>query len=291
MGKKKTFFGQSLINNQDSRLLYFYQLAELAISSFKWKGLPEEIDERFLELTLFENGHAVFIEDEVMGPMVLCSANRGPFDVNGIPLTRDAYSPYNNYHRTVGQSDSVLCFNNVLRFPGMPIAQHFADILYDIDMTIRVNARAQKTPVLLTGSEKQQLVLKNLYQKWDGNQPVIFGDSDLSVKELKVLKTDAPFVGDRLYNLKFQFLREAMTYLGIPTVNSLKKERQITTEVENDQGGTLAYRYSRLKMRQKCCKELKRIFGWDVSVGFEDMSDLYATVLGGDPFEPVHDTD
>ena len=52
-------FDSMYLNNR----AYIYQynrIKELAISRFHWKNLPETIDERFLELTLFEQGMAGF---------------------------------------------------------------------------------------------------------------------------------------------------------------------------------------------------------------------------------------
>lgn len=79
-----------------------------------------------------------------------------------------------------------------------------------------------------------------------------------------VLKTDAPYVSDALYQLKTQIWNEALTYLGISNVNITKKERLITDEVTRNQGGTIASRYSRLESRKKACKEINKMFGLNI---------------------------
>jgi hypothetical protein len=109
-----------------------------------------------------------------------------------------------------------------------------------------------------------------LYKEYDGNAPVIYGDKALNTSDLKVLKTDAPFVADKLYTLKTQIWNEALTYLGINNVNVTKKERLISDEVNRNQGGTMASRNSRLKMRQKACEEINNMFGLNVWVEFEE---------------------
>jgi hypothetical protein len=104
----------------------------------------------------------------------------------------------------------------------------------------------------------------NLYKEYDGNAPVIYGDKNLNANGLTVLKTDAPYNADKLYQLKTQYWNEALTYLGISNINSVKKERMITDEVTRNQGGVVASRYSRLESRRKACDEINRMFGLDI---------------------------
>ena len=139
-----------------------------------------------------------------------------------------------------------------------------ADKLADLDRTIQVNARAQKTPVLIKCTENERLTMTNLYKEYDGNAPVIYGDKNLNANGLTVLKTDAPYVGDKLYQLKTQIWNEALTYLGISNINSVKKERMITDEVTRNQGGVVASRYSRLESRRQACKKINEMFGLDI---------------------------
>lgn len=273
MGKKKTLFGESLRQNSDSHMMYFFQIMNLAISTFKWVNLPETIDERFLEMVLFQYGKIVFFEDEVIGPLALCAMDSGNFNVYGIPTRRRAYSPYNHYTMDLDASNSVLCYNNMSRTPSYQMAMFFARKLYELDRTIDVNCRAQKTPVLVQGSEKQRLTLKNLYQKYDGNEPFIFGDDSLNPNALKAIVTGAPFVSDKIYTLKTQIWNECLTFLGIPNINSQKKERMVTDEVLRNQGGAIASRYSRLNMREHACEEINKMFGWDVSIEYRPMKD------------------
>ena len=63
--RKRTNFEESAITNVTTFDFYVDRLTELAISMFEWKNLPDGIDERFLELTLFTDGQAVFFKDEI----------------------------------------------------------------------------------------------------------------------------------------------------------------------------------------------------------------------------------
>jgi hypothetical protein len=104
--------------------------------------------------------------------------------------------------------------------------------------------------------------------KWDGNEPVIFGDKDLDLKSLQVLKTDAPYVGKDLYELKNEIWNEALTYLGISNTNTTKKERLIQDEVIRNMGGVIASRYSRLEARREAVDKINDMFGTDIEVNY-----------------------
>ena len=239
------------------------------MTMFDWQNLPDTVDPRFLELTLFFDGQAVFFEDEELGYLCLQCLTSGNFDVYRIPIERRAIA-VNGYNRDLTRENSVIIYNNYLHCNSVTDCVMFADRMYDLDRTIEINARAQKTPVLIRGTEKQRLSLVNLYQKWDGNEPVIFGDKQLDPNSLQVLNTGAPYVADKLYGLKTQLWNEALTYLGISNVNMQKRERMVSDEVVRQMGAVIASRYSRLESRRQACEKINDIFGLDVWVDYRE---------------------
>lgn len=270
MGKSKTFFNESLELNKLTYMQYIRRLTELSTSMFEWKNVPESVDTRYLEMQLFYNGCAIYFNDDVMGDLCLSCTVNGGFDVYGNPKERRAYSRYNNYSRTLNEENSVIIWNNYIRTNSVLDVKMFARRLYNLDRIIDINANAQKTPVLVQASEKQRLVLLNLYKEFDGNAPVIFGDKNLDINGLKVLSTNAPYIADKLYQLKTQVWNEALTYLGISNINVQKKERLITDEVTRNQGGTIASRYSRLEARRLAVEKINNMFGTNIEVNYRE---------------------
>lgn len=271
MGRRnqKTLATESCIENTLTYGSYLMRLLDIAIARCKWLNLPDTIDERFLEFTLTTRANAVFFYDEDLGYLALPVILGGRLSPYGIPVDREAYA-VNGYRKNLTQNDSVVIFNNYLHTSVLPSLMQYAKRLYDFDRIIDVNVRAQKTPVLLQGSDTQMLTLKNLYNKYDGNAPVIFGDKNLDISSLSVLKTNAPFVAEDIYRLKTKIWNEALTFLGISSVNTEKKERLITDEVADQQGDTFASRFSFLKSREQACREINRMFGLSISVEFND---------------------
>lgn len=264
------FWESGAMNNRTYKQ-YFDRLVDIAISSFKWENLPEGIDPRFLEITLFYNGQIAFFKDDEMGVMLaLPFSNNGLLDVYNNPVSFRAYAN-NGYQKELTNKDAVICYNNMMRKNSVFDTEQYAYRLYQLERTLDVNINAQKTPVLVRCSENQRLVLKNLYMKYDGNQPFIFGDKDLDLKSLQVLKTDAPYLVDKLQQAKNALWNEALTYFGVANVTSEKKERLITDEVSRGMGGVFAARHSRLKARQKAAEAVNAMFGTNIQVDFNDV--------------------
>lgn len=300
MGRKKdSQFWESAYMNNRTYLQYYNRLTELAISMFEWQNLPETVDPRFLEMCLFGDGMCVFFQDEVLGYLSLQCMIGGKLNVYRIPMERRAYAT-NGYQRDLDETNSVIIFNNYLHTNSLLDVEMFSKRLYNLDRAIDVNANAQKTPVLIQCDESQRLTMKNLYKQYEGNEPFIFGSKGLDANGLKVLQTGAPYVADKLYELKTQIWNEALTYLGISNINVVKKERMITDEVTRNQGGTVASRYSRLESRRQACKQINEMFGLDIWVEYrEDFQDVEEQqdeneeeeieYRGGEVVEQIHD--
>ena len=280
MGRRKTEFAESASTNVRTYDMFFQRLMELAINSFQWINLPDTIDPRFLELVLFEQGHAIFFKDEVIGYLALMCTATAPFDVYNVPMRRRAYSSNNGYQKDLTIQDSVIIYNNYLRTNGFLELTQYARRLCEIQRTIDVNVVAQKTPLLLQCSENQRLTLKNVYMQYSGNQPAIFGEKNLMPDSVKVLNTQAPYVADKLQILKRQVWNEALTFLGIENANTEKKERLVSDEVNSNLGSVYAQRMARLNARKDACEKINRMFGLNIDVRYNSTFESTITEEG-----------
>ena len=283
--RRKTFFGESLEKNSESYGQYLMQLTELSISMFDWQNLPKTVNPRFLELTLFSDGFAVFFKDEDLDAesitgipeddetegayLALQVSMNGKLNVYREPVYYRAYA-VNGYNKTLDNNDSVIIYNNMLHTNSILIAKIFARRLYNLDQIINVNANAQKTPVAIQCDETERLTYLNAFKEIDGNAPVLFATKNVDLSQLKAINMQAPYVADKLYTLKTQYWNEALTYLGISNVSFQKKERMVQDEVIRSQGGTIASRYSRLQSRRDACDRINKMFGLNISCDFRE---------------------
>ena len=155
----------------------------------------------------------------------------------------------------------------------------FAYRLYEAEMTAMTNIKAQKTPVLVVVDEKQRLMMENLYSQFDGNQPFIFGDSgQFNTDILKAIKTDAPFIADKVMEYKKEIWNEALTYLGVNNIMLEKKERLVTDEANSNNELINLNLQSFLAPRLEACRQFNEKFnltGTDKEISVRVRSDLY----------------
>lgn len=107
----------------------------------------------------------------------------------------------------------------------------YANKLADVELTIRLNLMAHRTPWLIAVSpeDKQRVqALFNKIAKGDGELWVEAEDSD----HFKVLVSGAPYILDKLYAYKSALENEVKEYFGFTNLgNQEKKEHLITSEV------------------------------------------------------------
>lgn len=275
--------------NDRTYLQYYNRLTAMAISMFEWVNLPDSIDPRFLELTLFSDGYAVFFQDEVMGELALPAMIGGKWDVYRIPTERRAYAT-NGYQKRLTEKDSVLIYNNDLHTNSMLDVEMYARRLYELERTIDVNIRGQKTPVAILCSPEQRLTMKNLYMQYDGNEPFIFGSKDLDLSQVKSIDTNTPYVADKIQSLKMQIWNEALACLGISSMNVDKKERMLADEVSANMGGIEIQKYTRLNARKQACEKINEMFGLDIDVRYRENISSQVGNQGGEEDGEVYDT-
>lgn len=261
---RKTFFESEIIQSFDYRR-YYNRLLEIAMTRFKFNNLPDTIDPLFFARNLTERTYMLWLYDDVLGHLVLPCSVGGSLNVYNIPKNRRVITP-SGYNVRRNDKNSVLIYDNIIHDPILFDLQVYAMRMYHCDNVIDVNIDSQRTPVLLQGTEDQILTIKNRYQEYAGGAPVIVEYKDVGMEELKVLKTDSPYVADKIQVQKEKIWNDALTYLGVPNVNVTKKERMITDEVSRGMGGVDACLNCRLKSREYACEQVNKMFGLNISV-------------------------
>lgn len=253
---------------------YYTRLKELAVNQFEWINLPNTCDARFLELILYEFGYCLFFRHDINRSFFnLQCTLEGPLNMYRIPIKRRAYS-ITGFSQECDDLNSVIIWNNYLRQPTSLTIELFARRLTEIQRAIDININGQKTPVLLYGTEAQQKTLRKIYQQWQGNEPVIFGDKQLQENPIQAIKTDVPESYINLMRAKNTVWNEAMSFLGIDNANTDKRERMITDEVESNNQLLKSQRYIFLNARKEACELINDLFAGEldgrVDVRFRD---------------------
>lgn len=262
------------MENWDTYVYWFYRIVEIAVNGFRWKNLPPEIDERYLEMILCFNGRGIFFKDDVIGYAALEMSSEGEYDIYNIPQRRMAHGNNGYFRDDLTPDDSVIIYNNYTRTPEILTIRLYARRLAEIDRAIDINIRTQKTTKILKCAEEERLTYQNLLAKYDGGTPFILGSKNLAtLGDIETLDLTTPYIADKLQLQKRQVFNEVLTYFGIENANTEKRERLITDEITSNMGGVAISRNSRMNARKQACAEINRVFGLNVSVEFEGVID------------------
>ena len=231
---------------------------------FKWENLPSSVNERYLEWALFIYGKAVFFEHPTRGFMCLNGVLEGLNFYND-PLRIRPISPVESFS-SIPADECVLIRNTPDMYPTFLTTVRYAKSLYDIDASIDVNVAAQKTPILILTDVKQKMSAQAMYQKYNGNTPVIYGmKGTFDPNSFQVLRTDAPFVAGQLQDIKITKYNEYLSFLGIG-MSDEKRERRITGEIEPFRQQANALANIGLSQRKHACKLINDLWGLNINV-------------------------
>ena len=211
-------------------------------------------------------------------------------NVYGYPTVRRAYSVGNPYTKGgLTDENSVICYNNNSKTNSVDDIVLFAQKLTDIERSIEVNVRAQKTPVvIMTDDDSQKLTYINAWEQYDGNKPVLFLRNSFNLDKFNVQIPTQEYKADKLFALKRQTFEEMLTYLGIEANTNEKSERMITNEIQSNLGATEAFRQSRIMSRNYAVDKINKMFGTNINVRFN--SQLFLSRLGGEENGNLYDT-
>lgn len=264
---------------------YFYRLMLIARSLFKWENLPNGMDEKWIERYLFNEGNCVFFKDPNLGFMVAGIQTVGTLNCYNEPTTLRPYALNYTYPSEIpltNYQDCVIIRNNDDSIPTFPTIQLYSFDLTNIKRTIDVNIMAQKTPTVVTLTDKQKLTFKQAIKQRDENEPVIYADKNIDLNQIKVLDIKAPIVFDKLQIQKNNIWNECMTFLGINNANTDKRERLVDDEVQANNQLIKANEDVMLKARQEACKRINEMFGLDIKVTRRTDLKIDSTTLDDD---------
>lgn len=267
----KNFFS-SLGMNKWTYNKYWVQLLDLTLALFKYNNLPESIDRRYMELVMIAQGSVLLSEDKDMivndsdsGHIATMWNYNGSLNIYGIPNKRHAWA-YGGYNKNLDSTNSVIMWDKLSHMPTIDTINYYAQRLWEWDSVINVNLNAQKTPLAILADEKDRLAWLQIYEQYQGNVPIVLTSKNLDLKDFTVLKTDAPFIADKVQDMKKELWHEALTEIGIRNMNIGKKERLVQDEARNSLGDANNILVNKLECRKNALEEYNRMKGLNIEV-------------------------
>jgi hypothetical protein len=251
-------FGKGFNNNPATtrtatiERMYHRILTELATNRFKWDGLPDSIDVRFLEMKLFYKALAVFYFDKEYD-QYLALDGTGTSYVNMLD-NPTAFQVIGNHFvgKTISAKNCVPIWANYVRMPDIDIVQIYSHKLANLDRSIEINsANARQTKVIVS-SENQRLTTTNISRQIDegvNNIAVAGAMQDLAFIQALDLGVN-PDTIEKLHIVRTRLWNECMGLMGLENSNQDKTERLVSGEADANNDQTSAMRYVNLNARR-----------------------------------------
>ena len=259
----------SQLENYQTYLMYLRQCRSLAENVFKFDNLPEYVDVAFINKTLVNRGSIAWFKDDVLGVIALPWVRQGSLDVYGRPTTIRVQGS-NGYSKVLKPDEYVIMWDNYGKYPLILDICQYAERLALVTRTIDINVAQQKTPrIWKTPVEKAQSV-KDLLNNVDGLESSVLTYEDINLDDTTCICEPAPFVTGDLDVHKNNDWAEFLRLIGVSNLSMMKKERNITDEIQAMQGGTIASRFSRFAPRKKAVDEINEKWNTNISVEYYD---------------------
>ena len=250
--------------------MYLRVLQELAVNRFKWVGLPDSVNERFLEYTLMRRGLVVmYFDTDYDEYLALQGAGAGPLNMYDDPTSFRVTGNSTFVGKTVDASDCVPIWANVLRVPDWDIIMTYAKKLASIDRTIDINLRNARRSRVIVTDETGQLSAQNINNQIDSGSPVITVNNTGYAMMEHWTAFDLGIHPDQIVNLQTSRQRiwnECMGLMGINFANQDKRERLVSAEVGANDEQIDSMKNVILAERQRAVRQMNDKFGLSVDI-------------------------
>lgn len=260
---------------------FFDRLKRVATSIFKWKNLPQTMNERWLELCLFYKGMAGILKHDNYGIINTEASWSGNIDIYGLPTLVYCYSTSFFSDQRVrydgkvsieelskiygiendNLKEAILVMNNIDMQPTFIAMELFAYRLYKVQRTIDINLDLIKKPFIIGCNEQDKLSMQKFMMDVENNQNMIFATADFDPSNsIKIFDLNVNNHVEELENEKRAILSEALTTLGVNSILVDKAERLISDEGKKDNefiNYNLQYYW---KQRKEACEQFNKLF-------------------------------
>lgn len=260
-----------ITNKRESLTDYANSIFNRTLSMFEYKNLPDTLPQAELEKQLQANGYAVVFKynDQLYSTSAsLAGQDKSPYNQ---PTQAIINIPALNFNQTLTiNKDCVLIKNDDLQVGLLPSILKHGTLAIENEITMLLadyNARIQT--LISAGTDQTiQDAQKYINQIIDGNLSIVgenafyqdlktHNPSQNSKENFQDLIAYAQFIKSDLYN-----------ELGLSSLNNMKKERLITSEVDSESDQIYPYVDNMLRNRKDGINMVNKLFNGKIQVDF-----------------------
>lgn len=262
-GQQATYW-QTEAYNQQLFNMFQNDLIELALSRFRWVGLPETCNERYLEWVLLTEGSATLAYPSLTSETLLSlkSVQQGASNMYDEPRSWRALGATGKTNFMCNWTNGVWIWENSTRYPLMVKINIWARELADIMRTKQINRYHMRMPLVITGPQDRAFDVQNFYKNIANGEPFVLAYDNFSDIQTSATMPERAreYIGDKLQAEWSNTWDAIYRELGIDSM-PFKEERMIEDEVNSTMQPTELARLSPLTTRRAACDKLNARFG------------------------------
>lgn len=264
--------GSDILSDKKSlRESYIRYMLSQTVEMFEYKGLPETIPQKELEILHQVNRFAVWkkVEDKLY---VFFAGLGGILNEYYHPTRAIINNPYLRYNADLEiDKDCVVTWNDKMRFGLLPMFRKYSELIAECDISIRFVTINARIPYLINADDDntRDSVNEVLKDVWDGKKLGV-------VLNKKLLDKDGVFTSEfgarDNHNIKDlielrQYLKSSWYMeLGIQSNYNMKRESLNSSETTMDESILLPLIDDMLNERKIGIEKVNKMFGTDITV-------------------------
>lgn len=275
MIKPRNFFNDSKSRKRKITKLNMDNMLRRTCRMFNWKGLPETIPQRFLELVLQINGLCAIIKHSNELYCVWGSAGGEP-NYNYLPTKFIVANPYLNIYKayTVNSgedNDCVLCLNDSLYQGMVPLISYHSELLTEIQLTKRCVMVTHRSPIIATAPSNND---KENVDEWfknleNGDLKAIYDKNFLKQINSIPLNNAGHNIITQILELEQYQKASLFNDIGLQMNYNMKRETITSSEAQLGESALLPLCDDMLEMRKNICAEVNKMYGQNWEVEFD----------------------
>lgn len=273
--------------NANVKQLNRYMLAK-TVSMFEYTGLPETIPYDVLEKMLQESGY-VFIT-KVEGELYAFTGGMGgELDVYNRPTQIVIANPALKFNKTLDlEKDGVLIKNDDFCLGLLPLYEKSHTMMVENDINMMVYGYNSRTQKLISASDDKTRESAELYLKRaiDGEIAVIGENAIFDGVRLQSAQGSQSVTITNMTEYQ-QYLKGSLyNEVGLSASFNMKRERLISSEVDQGEDSLFPFVYNMMKCRIKAIEKINAMFDTNIEVDFGSVWHFKNKEMVDDVIEP-----
>lgn len=260
--------------NNTSYFYYYDKLMKMIYTIFKFDDVPPYWNMPYFKEKLFNKG-VLAVVDTSAGVLPLECSYDG-INIWGMPVYFNINNVVlGNLRGKIGEDGELIYFSVVENnYKSMvQLVDRYASLLANIDGSLNTTLINSRVAQVFEASSNSQLkVMEKVYDQISNGKPAVFirknGEEPFEHAIFNNVKNT--YIGNDLIITKQSIFNEFKSEIGINNSNTQKKERLITSEVENNKEELNSNIYEWYYNLSDCINKVNAMFNLNISVSFNE---------------------